>query len=683
MTVAMTTRPTDRGAARPRPRAARVTAAALPLALALLTATWAHVAVGFGGPAVADVFSRWVYDVVMLLAVVALVGGAAPSRPAARMSCAVLAGGLFAHLAGDVVYSMAPDLSAVPVPSVSDPLWLAIYPCLYTAVAGLGRRHAGHVLLAARLDGLVAGLAMAALLACFSLPLALEATAGAPFWESATNLAYPIGDLVLLGAVVSAVAMAGWRVDATWALIGAGTVAWEAADLLYLRGVNGTLGDIADALVLTGVMGIAAAGCVAASARGERLVDPGHALLVPVGFALVALGVLAAGAFTAVNMVGLALAVVAVALGLLRMALALRENQALLGTSRVEATTDPLTGLGNRRRLIGDLGRVLGDGDAGEPHALVLLDLNGFKAYNDLFGHGAGDVLLAQLGAALADAVASHGTAYRMGGDEFCVLAPCEPARVEELSARCAAALSARGDGFAISAAHGAVAVPAEERDAVAALRTADARMYRDKNGGRVPVAGQSAGVLVAVVEERAPELADRMRRAEALAGAVADELGMEPDDLEVLRFAARLHDVGRMAVPESILAKAGELTAAEWELVRRHPLIGERILAAAPALERSARIVRSTHERIDGRGYPDGLRGEAIPLAARIVAAADAFVAMTSERPHAAARPAGTALEELHRCAGSQFDPDVVAALERALARPLERPAAERRGAA
>ena len=151
MTAAMTTRPTDRRAPRSRPHAARVSAAALVLALLLLAATWAHAVAGFGGLAVEDVFSRWVYDAVMFLAVVALAGGAAASRRAARMSCGVLGAGLFAHLAGDVAYSMSPDLSTVPVPSVSDPLWLAIYPCLYTAVAGLGRRRAGDVLLAARL----------------------------------------------------------------------------------------------------------------------------------------------------------------------------------------------------------------------------------------------------------------------------------------------------------------------------------------------------------------------------------------------------------------------------------------------------------------------------------------------------------------------------------------------------
>ena len=138
----------------------------------------------------------------------------------------------------------------------------------------------------------------------------------------------------------------------------------------------------------------------------------------------------------------------------------------------------------------------------------------------------------------------------------------------------------------------------------------------------------------------------------------------LPPKELTELRLAAELHDVGKMAIPEQILHKPGPLDDDEWAFVRRHPLIGERIVGAAPALAQAAKLVRSTHERFDGTGYPDRLAGEQIPLGARIIAACDAFVAMTSPRPHAEQRTIPKAVAELRRCAGTQFDPTVVDAL-------------------
>jgi two-component system, cell cycle response regulator len=376
--------------------------------------------------------------------------------------------------------------------------------------------------------------------------------------------------------------------------------------------------------------------------------------------------VLALGVPLHFNAVALGLAVAALGLVLVRMALALGENQALLGVSRVEATTDSLTELRNRRKLQLDLTSVL---QGGRPHALVLLDLNGFKTYNDSFGHGAGDLLLTQLGAALAAAVEERGEAYRVGGDEFCVLAPLR-SDINVLSELCAAALATSGDGFTITAAHGAVLLPDEGRDVSAVLALADARMYRQKNAGRPPAAHQSAGVLGAVLAEHAPGLASHLNAVSELACAVAEELDVHGGELEALRHAAALHDIGKMAVPESILNKPGALSDSEWALIRQHTVVGERILAAAPALERSARLVRWSHERVDGTGYPDALAAADIPLGSRIINVADAFDAMISERTYGRTLSEADALAELRRCAGTQFDPSVVAVFERVIAR-------------
>jgi two-component system cell cycle response regulator len=634
------------------------------LAGALLVAIWWHALSGFGGVGTDDFFARWMHDAVIVAAALGCAMGAVRSGPD-RLAWGVLCAGLLATAAGDFIYSMAPNLELVPVPSVSDPLWLAIYPCEYVALLALIRSRVGRTLWATRLDGLAGGLAIASVLACVTVSAAVEGSAGAPFWEEATNLAYPVGDLVLLGSIVSAVGLAGWRIDRLWATLGAAILALEAADLMYTTGAEGALGPIADALMATGIVGLAWAAALAPGARRRQQAPAGRGLFVPVGFGALALGVLALGVPLHFHAVALGLAVAALGVVLVRMALALGENQALLGASRVEATTDALTELSNRRKLQLDLTSVLQDG---RPHALVLLDLNGFKTYNDSYGHGAGDLLLTQLGAALAAAVEECGEAYRVGGDEFCVLAPLR-SDIDKLSARCAAALATGGDGFTITAAHGAVLLPDEGRDASAVLALADARMYRQKNSGRPPAAHQSAGVLLAVLAERAPGLASHVNAVSEVACAAAEELDVHGAELEALRHAAALHDIGKMAIPESILNKPGALSDSEWALIRQHTVVGERILAAAPALERSARLVRWSHERVDGTGYPDALAAADIPIGSRIINVADAFDAMISERTYGRTLSEADALAELRHCAGTQFDPAVVAAFERVIA--------------
>ena len=222
------------------------------------------------------------------------------------------------------------------------------------------------------------------MLACVTVSLAVQGSADAPFWEAATNLAYPVGDLILLGAIVSAVGLAGWRIDRLWGTLALAIVAMEAADLMYVTGAQGAMGPIADALAATGMVGLARAAALAPGARAGRRTTTGAGLFVPVGWGALALGVLALGVPLHFNAVALGLAAAALGVVLVRMALALSENHALLTASRVEATTDALTGLSNRRKLQLDLAAALHDE---APRALVLLDLNGFKAYNDTYGH--------------------------------------------------------------------------------------------------------------------------------------------------------------------------------------------------------------------------------------------------------------------------------------------------------
>jgi diguanylate cyclase (GGDEF)-like protein len=368
------------------------------------------------------------------------------------------------------------------------------------------------------------------------------------------------------------------------------------------------------------------------------------------------------------------LSMIALALVLLGFAvLSLRASHAQLSAA---ALTDSLTGLPNRRQLIEQLEQLVPRATAERPLLLGLFDLDGFKAYNDAYGHPAGDALLVRLAAQL-DAVVKGwdcSSAYRMGGDEFCVLALTDPGVEDELLEAVSAALYAHGEGFEIAASHGSILVPVDAVTPKDALRLADQRMYSNKNDGRASAGRQTTDALGRVLAERYPDIGEHLDGVTELCALMADALELPDDERSALLQAASLHDIGKAAVPDAILSKEGPLSDEEWAFMRRHTVIGERILSAAPALARASQLVRWSHERYDGGGYPDGLQGQEIPLGARIIAVCDAFDAMSSSRPYRRTPMSREgAIAELRRCAGGQFDPYVVQVFCRVLgAQPL-----------
>ena len=328
---------------------------------------------------------------------------------------------------------------------------------------------------------------------------------------------------------------------------------------------------------------------------------------------------------------------------------------------REQAVSDPLTGLGNRRKLSAAIETWRRTGPTLGPRVLMLLDLDGFKHFNDTFGHQAGDALLERLGARLAATVAPFGEAFRLGGDEFCALLDVDDERLDDVIAAVVDAPSESGEGFAITASYGVVLIPHEADGLQRALQLADGRMYARKQG-RVAAGQEAREVLMRTMHAKQASLERHSDEVAQMAVAVARRLGMGGLELDEVARTAELHDVGKVGIPDAILNKPGALDEREWASMHEHTVLGERILDAVAALRPVARSVRSTHERWDGTGYPDGLRGHEIPRAARIVAVCDAYEAMTSDRVYRKAISTERAREELRAMAGTQFDPEVVA---------------------
>ncbi len=641
-----------------RPAILRAVAALLLVALLLHLA---HNVAGLGRPA-ADTASDVVHHAILFAAAGVILWRAA-RVPADRAAWIALGIGVLSWSVGELLWTLVyVKMDPQPFPSVSDGLWLAALPAWYTGLVLLVRGRIDRLPRTAWLDGLIAALALTALVAALVFP-SIEATTGGTPETIATNLAYPIGDVVLLGLVLYAFAMASWRPGRVWLLLGAGFLLVAAADLAFLyQQATGTFQEQrwVDALWPSGFTLLA----IAALVPPGRPVPGGRdrrTLVVPLGFAVAAVAIIGLDQLERQNRVAVFIALATLGAILARTWLTFRENQRLLHGSREEALTDPLTGLGNRRRLLLDLDDALLAAAGGTSRTLVLFDLDGFKSYNDAFGHPAGDALLQRLGDKLAAAVASHGTAYRLGGDEFCVLLDRAGDVAEPVIAVAAGVLTEEGDAFSVTCSHGAVILPADAADRAEALRVADRRMYAQKDSRRGSAGRQTSDALMRALKERDAGLSGHLMQVGELAREVGRAMGLDAEALDEVARAAELHDVGKVAIPDAILEKPGALTETEWRYMHRHTVIGERILSAAPALVPVARIVRASHERWDGSGYPDRLAGEDIPLGARIVAVCDAFHAMTSNRPYQAAVPMEAALVELRRCAGAQFDPQVV----------------------
>ena len=634
--------------------------AVLRLWQAILVAVLAELAMSYiarYAPGGKRLYETWFYEGVELVAALGVLARAILVR-AERLAWFFIGAGLLATTIGDILFDFWYG-GTPPFPSAADIGYLAFYPLLYVGIVLLLRRRVSTFSPSLWLDGLMAATAAGALAASVLVEVVVNSTHGSRL-VVLTNMAYPIGDVLLLALLVFVFSVTRWRPGRGWLFMAAGLLLNTIGDAVYLYQtavgtyVEGTTLDLVWPVSLV-LMGLAA---WQRPGRVTRVKLQERALLgTPIVCGLIATGVLVTGTRVDVHPIALLLATVTIVLVLVRTGLSFWENAQLLEASRQEALTDALTGLANRRKLLVDLEAEIEAAGSEEPRMLVLFDLNGFKSYNDTFGHPAGDALLSRLATKLAAAVAPGGDAYRMGGDEFCVLLPAP----EPDLARLAAALCESGEGFDVTSAYGAALIPDDASTVSTALSLADERLYAHKELLAEIDRGTAHEPLLRTLAEREPELRAHVADVSSLAVRLGERLGLGREELEELRLAAELHDVGKLAIPDVVLQKPGPLDPTEWGFIHSHTLIGQRILSAAPALRPVGGIVRSTHENWDGTGYPDGLAGEEIPLAARIIGACDAYSAMTSDRPYRAALTAEEAVAELRRCADRQFDRTVV----------------------
>jgi diguanylate cyclase (GGDEF)-like protein len=620
-------------------------------------------ATGLGGHQLETVADKYVYTALELIAV-AVCAARVVRRREDRLAWGLMTFALIAWTGGDLVWTLWLDgVTNPPYPSIADVLYLAMYPAVYVAMMLLIRARLRNAGAAQWLDGGVVGLTIASVAAALVFDSVLAA-GSSQLTREIVNIAYPLGDFVLLIFVAVAYSLADWRPGRTWLMLGAGITVMAAADIIFsYQTATATYvpGTLLDVLWPLSMVLLAVAAWMPIARTGQEQVDAPHTIALTLFGATCALALLVVAAFETITPLAVALAAGALVLASVRAALTYMENVRILRRSALEAITDPLSGLGNRRRLMGDLAVAFDPARSQEGSTLLFFDLNGFKRYNDTFGHAAGDALLARIGARLREAIGDHGCAYRLGGDEFCVLLHGRLDRTDPLVGAATEALFERGTGFAVTSSIGVAVLPDDAPSASAALALADERMYADKASRSSTGRAQARDVLMALLSERAHGLSGRVGGVGTLASVVASRLDMVGEQLDEVQRAAELHDIGKLAIPDEILHKAGPLTESEWRFVRQHPVIGERILGAAPALRPVARLVRSTHERWDGKGYPDGISGIRIPLGARIVAVCDAYDAMISRRPYRTALTETEALAELRRCAGAQFDPRVV----------------------
>jgi diguanylate cyclase (GGDEF)-like protein len=361
-----------------------------------------------------------------------------------------------------------------------------------------------------------------------------------------------------------------------------------------------------------------------------------------------------------------------------RLEAACRQIAQLQSQLQKQRGRDPLTGMLELTPFMNSLGQELGRaGRYGRPVTVVRIDIDNFEAVNIQVGRQAGDKVLAAAARMIAGQTRAQDIACRVAGDQFAILLPETDAAGGATCAERILGVLERLTAEGVDGLRASAGVAPFERgqnaERLLAASGAALRQAQEDGGGRVAlsgaggaaeyVRGDAALALMAALSERDAWTAAHARAVGNLAATLAQKLGLSAD-ADTIRTAALLHDIGKMGIPDVVLNKPMALDEAEWSLMREVPLGGERILRSVPGMGASARLVRHVHERFDGSGHPDGLAGDQIPLGSRVIAACDAYHAMTSPRPWRPAMAHEEAVHELLEGAHTQFDPEIVEVL-------------------
>ncbi|MEF3693003.1 MAG: HD domain-containing phosphohydrolase [Acholeplasmataceae bacterium] len=320
---------------------------------------------------------------------------------------------------------------------------------------------------------------------------------------------------------------------------------------------------------------------------------------------------------------------------------------------------DSLTNLYNRRYYQEELARL--DNEKYYPLTIVFADINGLKIMNDAFGHDAGDELIITVSEELLHVFHRDQRISRIGGDEFAILLPNTPKeKAQSLLDTVKIRLQKRLiNGMNVTVSYG-IATKIENEDINLILKEAEDDMYAHKLFEVTSQRNETIRTILQTLYEKNPREKEHSDRVSNICLSIGEKLGMQSNELNMLKAISVLHDIGKIAIDDQILNKPGKLNDNEWESIKRHPEIGYRILSSSPEYISIAEDILYHHERYDGKGYPRGLKGEEIPIRARIITIADSFDAMVSDRPYRKALSNEKALSEIKRCAGTQFDPKI-----------------------
>jgi diguanylate cyclase (GGDEF)-like protein len=322
---------------------------------------------------------------------------------------------------------------------------------------------------------------------------------------------------------------------------------------------------------------------------------------------------------------------------------------------------DHLTGLYNRRFFEEELKRL--DTEKNLPLSIIMCDINGLKLINDSFGHDSGDVLLKKAAEIIRKACRKEDIIARMGGDEFVVILPRTTAddtlkvsdHIKEMASKEKVA------NIELSISYGYETKTSDEQSVVEIIANAENHMYRHKLSERSSMRSKTIDLIMNTLIEKSNREAIHSSRVSSICKEIASEMNFDNGAVNQMGIAGLIHDIGKIGIDEKILNKPGKLSINERKEIERHPEIGWRLLSSTNEFSELAQFVFNHHEKWDGSGYPNGLKGEEIPLEARIISVADAYDAMTSKRSYQDGMSKEEAIEELKRCSGTQFDPEIV----------------------